>query len=154
MSADPRSSPTGRSLGGGLLVGVGLAATVDEVVFHQLLHWHLFYDRASSAAGLVSDGVFHAFGTVALVAGVFLLADLRRRGDVVRVRAWAGVLLGSGVFQVYDGLVQHKALGLHQIRYGVALLPYDLVWNGTGALLAVVGAALLLRRPARSPAAR
>jgi uncharacterized membrane protein len=147
VTSPPRTAAAARrSLGAGLLVGTGLAATLDEVVFHQLLHWHHFYDRGTSSAGLVSDGLFHAFGTVALVAGVFLLADLRRRGDGVPRRAWAGVLLGGGAFQVYDGLVQHKLLGLHQIRYDVDLLAYDLVWNGLGALLAVVGALLLLRR--------
>ena len=29
-------------------------------------------------------------------------------------------------FQLYDGLVQHKLFGLHQIRYGVDLLVYAL----------------------------
>ena len=46
----------------GALFGVGFAAFVDETVFHQLLHWHHFYDGSTSDAGLVSDGLFHAFG--------------------------------------------------------------------------------------------
>jgi len=25
-------------------VGIGVAGTLDEVVLHQLLHWHHFYD--------------------------------------------------------------------------------------------------------------
>jgi uncharacterized membrane protein len=59
-------------------------------------------------------------------------------------RLWAGALLGGGGFQVYDGLFQHKVLGLHQIRYGVDILPYDLVWNIAGGLGVVVGVLLLL----------
>src|SRR5256885_1697341 len=74
-----------RTLVSGLLLGVGFAAFVDEAVFHQLLHWHHFYDRSTSAAGLVSDGLFHAFGWFATVAALFLLADLRRRRT-----GWAG----------------------------------------------------------------
>src|SRR3712207_2072248 len=105
-----------RTLLSGLLLGVGVAAFVDETVFHQLLHWHHFYDRSTPAAGLVSDGVFHAFGWFATVAGLVLLAELRRR-DAVRAPVWWGALLvGLGGFQLYDGTVQHKLMRLHQIR--------------------------------------
>jgi uncharacterized membrane protein len=132
----------------GVLVGIGVAGFIDETVFHQLLHWHHFYDRGTSTAGLVSDGFFHAFSWTAVVVGLFLLADLHRRGATVPVRVWAGGLVGAGGFQLYDGLVQHKLLGLHQVRYGVDLLPYDLAWDVAGAVLLLAGL-LLLRRPAR-----
>lgn len=145
----PRPEPAARSTLSGVLAGLGLIAFVDETVFHQLLHWHHFYDRSTPEVGLVSDGVFHAVGFVAVVTGLFLLADLRRRATL-RVRRWVGgVLLGAGGFQLYDGLVQHKVLGLHQIRYGVDLLPYDLVWNVAAAVLLVVGAVLTRRASGR-----
>ena len=136
----------GRSTGAGVLIGVGVAGFIDETVFHQLLHWHHFYDRASSTAGLVSDGWFHAVSWFAVVAGLFLFADLRRRHATDVRRVWGGGLLGWGGFQVYDGLVQHKLLGLHQIRYGVDLWPYDVVWNAAGAIGVVVGLVLLRRQ--------
>lgn len=128
-----------------MLFGIGLASFVDETVFHQLLHWHHFYDRSTSDAGLVSDGLFHAFGWFAVVASLFLFADLRRRDGLHLARWVGGALLGTGAFQVYDGTVQHKLLGLHQIRYNVDLLAYDVVWNVVGGLLAVAGIVLLLR---------
>jgi len=142
------SSGARRSAGAGVLGGVGLAAFLDEVVFHQLLHWHHFYDRGTPAAALVSDGLFHAFGWVAVVASLFTYADLQRRGDTVRRRLVGGVLAGWGGFQLYDGLVQHKLLGLHQIRYGVDLLGYDVAWNVAGGVGLVAGL-LLLTRPSR-----
>jgi uncharacterized membrane protein len=40
-----------------VLAGVGLVGFIDETVFHQLLHWHHFYDKSTLAVGLVSDGV-------------------------------------------------------------------------------------------------
>ena len=58
-------------------------------------------------------------------------------------RLWAGALIGWGGFQVYDGLFQHKVLGLHQIRYNVDLTPYDLIWNIAGGVGLVVGIVLL-----------
>ena len=149
-SPAPRHPP-GRSTLSGVLAGLGLVAFVDETVFHQLLHWHHFYDRSTPDVGLVSDGLFHAFGFVAVVTGLFLLADLRRWHALV-VRRWVGgLLLGAGAFQLYDGLVQHKVFGLHQIRYGVDLLPYDLTWNVVAAVLAVAGVVLTAR--SRRPAA-
>ena len=113
----------------GVLVGVGVAAFVDETVFHQLLHWHHFYDRSTPEAGLV------------------WFAALRRRDDLRTARWVGGLLVGTGAFQLWDGTVQHKLLGLHQIRYRVELWPYDLAWNVAGALGLLIGLILLVRRP-------
>jgi uncharacterized membrane protein len=138
-----------RSLLAGVLIGIGIAAFLDETVFHQLLHWHHFYDRSTSDVGLVSDGLFHAFGWLAIVLGLFLFADLQRRRSAIPVRLWAGVLTGWGGFQLYDGVIQHKVLGLHQIRYAVPLVPYDLAWNIAGGGALVIGLLLLRRFPGR-----
>lgn len=153
MTTTAAGPATGRSVLAGVLIGVGVAAFIDETVFHQLLHWHHFYDGSTLEAGLVSDGFFHAGGWLAIVVGLFLFADLQRRHATVPKRVWGGGFLGWGAFQVYDGLFQHKVLGLHQIRYEVDLLPYDLAWNISGALGIVVGAVLLAGR-ARPMASR
>ncbi len=142
-----------RSLLSGVLVGIGIAGFVDETVFHQLLHWHHFYDKGTPEAGLVSDGLFHIGSWVAMVAGLFLFADLRRRDTWVRPRWIGGVLVGLGGFQLYDGTVQHKLFELHQIRYGVDITPYDVVWNAVAVALIVAGAVVLARSrvPAGGP---
>ena len=137
---DPRSSVLATAL-----VGIAVMAAVDEIVFHQLLGWHHFYDRSTPAVGLLSDGVLHAGELVAAVGGFFWYADLRRRGALAPTAGWGGALLGAGGFQLFDGLVDHKVLRVHQIRYGVDLLPYDLAWNAGAVLLLLAGAALVLR---------
>ena len=139
---------TRRSIWSGVLAGVGLVAFIDETVFHQLLHWHHFYDRSTLAVGLVSDGLFHAGGFIAVVGGLFLLADAHRRGSFVSKRWWGGLLIGVGGFQLYDGIVQHKLLGLHQIRYHVPIWPYDLTWNITAFIMILAGV-LLMKGDAR-----
>ncbi|GAA3739618.1 putative membrane protein [Spinactinospora alkalitolerans] len=131
----------GRSLAAAAVIGIGLMAAVDEIVFHQILAWHHFYDRSTPAVALLSDGLLHAGELIALVAGFFLFADLCRRRALHRRAAWAGLLLGLGCFQLFDGVIDHKVLRLHQVRYGVDLLPYDLAWNGAAVLLLVAGAA-------------
>jgi uncharacterized membrane protein len=134
-----------------MLVGVGAGGFVDEVVFHQFLHWHHFWDGGTQGAALASDGFLHAVVWTSIVAGLFWFADLRRREW--RPAPWlGGVLLGAGGFQLFDGLVDHKLLRLHQVRYGVPLWPYDLAWDVPGVVLLLAGAGLLLR--SRRTAAR
>jgi uncharacterized membrane protein len=124
------------------LLGVAAMAALDEIVFHQLLGWHHFYDGSTLRVGILTDGLLHAFELVAAVAGVFLLLDARRTGGVDGRVAGAGSAVGAGVFQLWDGVVDHKVLRLHQVRYDVDLLPYDLVWNLGGLALLVIGIAL------------
>jgi uncharacterized membrane protein len=139
------TAATGRNVLSGVLLGVGVAGFVDETVFHQLLHWHHFYDKSTPAVGLVSDGLFHAGSWFCTVAALFLVADLRRRGAFRLLPWWGGLLVGAGAFQLYDGTIQHKLLGLHQIRYHVDLTPYDWTWNAIAVVMIVIGAVLLLR---------
>lgn len=127
------------------VIGVGVMAAVDEIVFHQLLGWHHFYDHSTPEVGLMADGLLHAAELVMLVAGIFLVADLARRGALHRGAAAAGALLGAGAFQLFDGVVVHKVLRLHQVRYDVELLPYDAAWLASAVLLALAGTLLLLR---------
>ena len=78
------------------------------------------------------------------VASLFLVAALRHERAFWPRRFVAGWLSGAGFFQLYDGLVQHKVFGLHQIRYGVDLVPYDVVWNVVAAALLAAGIALVV----------
>ncbi len=129
----------------GILFGIGLIAFVDETVFHQLLRWHHFYDKSTTDIGLISDGIFHAFSWFATIAGLFLFADLRRRNGLIFQRWLGGVLLGIGVFQLYDGIIQHKWMRIHQIRYVDNVIVYDIVWNVSALIILLIGLYLLFR---------
>jgi uncharacterized membrane protein len=140
-----------RSLWAMSLIGSGVMAAVDEIIFHQVLGWHHFYDQATPAIGLLSDGLLHAAELIAIVAGFFLVAELLRRHVFAPLWAWSGFFLGAGVFQLFDGIIVHKVLRLHQIRYGVILLPYDVAWNLVGLALTLIGLALLVRARVTAP---
>jgi len=127
------------------MIGVGLMAGIDEIVFHQLLDWHHFFDRSTPTVGLVSDGLLHTAELLLLVGGFALVFDVCREQSFARREFWAAVLLGLGAFQLFDGVVDHKILRTHQIRYHVELLPYDLMWNAAGVLLLAAGGLLLWR---------
>jgi uncharacterized membrane protein len=132
------------SLVTGAMLGVGTMAAVDVVVFHLMLGWHHFYDRSTPAVGLLSDGLLQTGYLVLLVAGAFRLADSRRAGALFRRSAVAGFVTGLGAFQLFDGLVDHKLLRVHQVRYGVDVLPYDVGWIGASVLLLLAGGGLVL----------
>ncbi|WP_413362665.1 DUF2243 domain-containing protein [Robertmurraya sp. 2P01SA] len=134
-----KSNLSGRNLWSGSLFGLGLVAFFDEAVFHQILHWHHFYDKSSLSIGLVSDGLFHAFSWFATIGGLFLLADLKRRNAFVLKRWIGGMLLGGGGFQLYDGTIQHKLMRIHQIRYVENVIIYDFIWNIIAILLILIG---------------
>lgn len=143
---DSEAARLKRSMAAGALIGAGLMAALDEIVFHQVLGWHHFYDRATPAIALLSDGLLHAAELVAIVAGFFLFSELRHQRALALRSAWAGFFLGAGIFQLFDGLINHKVLRLHQIRYGIdALLPYDIAWNLAGLALLLIGLGLARR---------
>jgi uncharacterized membrane protein len=134
-----------RSLLTGAMIGVAVMAALDTIVFHQVLGWHHFYDRSTPDVGLLSDGLLQTAYLALLVAGFFRLADLRRRRTLARRSVWAGFVLGLGTFQLFDGTVDHKLLEVHQVRYAVDVVPYDLAWNGAAVALLVLGAVLAWR---------
>jgi len=126
-----------------------MMAAIDEVVFHQLLAWHHFFDWGTPAFSLLSDGLLHSAELILFVLGFFMFSRLYRRGALNRTAAWAGFILGMGAFQLFDGIVDHKLLRLHQIRYVENVLLYDVIWNGIALLLLLVGY-LLFRRARRT----
>lgn len=136
------------ALRSGVILGVGAMGAIDEIVFHQVLQWHHFYSDTTTSRQIVSDGLLHLFTLTMLILGALRLWRERRRlADVVTDRPFgAGVLLGLGGFQLFNGIVDHKILRLHQIREDTDdLLPYDLAWN-VGAVLLLVAGWLLWRR--------
>lgn len=136
-----------RSMIATILIGIGIMAAIDEIIFHQVLAWHHFFDRATPAIGLLSDGLLHSAELIFIVAGFFMFADLRRRHSLARTSAWAGFFIGLGSFQLFDGIVDHKVLWIHQVRYVENIWPYDLAWNAFGLVLLVIG--IVLARRAR-----
>ncbi|MBC6972795.1 DUF2243 domain-containing protein [Bacillus sp. Xin] len=134
-----------RNLWSGILFGLGLVAFIDETIFHQLLHWHHFYDKSTTDIGLVSDGFFHAFSWFATISSLFMFADLRRKNAFWLKRWWGGIMVGGGGFQLYDGIIQHKVMKIHQIRYVENVLIYDLIWNILASVITLIGILIVFR---------
>ncbi|HYI14857.1 MAG TPA: DUF2243 domain-containing protein, partial [Thermomicrobiales bacterium] len=123
---DPRSV-----LWASIPLGIGLIGAIDEIVFHQLLQWHNLYVDASERWRIFSDGLLHTFTLAMLFFGAYRLWQERQSFSAIVSSKpfWAGVLLGGGFFQLWDGVVDHKLLRLHPVREDAGdILVYDIAW--------------------------
>jgi uncharacterized membrane protein len=146
----------------GILLGIGLGGFVDGIVLHQILQWHHMLTSegsypATTVAGLETntlwDGLFHAATWVAVAAGLWVL--WRRTDDwrwAISGRAFVGwMLVGWGVFNVVEGVVDHHVLTIHHVREGAEPeWAYDVGFLAVGFTL-IVGGWLLARLDDRRP---
>ena len=105
---------------------------------------------ATTVAGLETntlwDGLFHAATWIAVAVGIWIL--WRRTTDwrwAISGRALIGwMLVGWGLFNLVEGIVDHQILGIHHVRETGNNLAWDLAFLAFGALL-VLGGWLLAR---------
>lgn len=136
---------------GGVLLGLGLGGFFDGIVLHQILQWHHMVSHVeeyptTTVAGLeantLGDGLFHAATWILSVAGLFLLwSALRQPNGAWSDRAFIGLLLiGWGLFNVVEGLIDHHLLELHHVRESSDnQLAWDLAFLAWGAAMLLGG---------------
>ena len=149
-----RAQQRGPVISSGILLGTGLGGFLDGILLHQILQWHNMLsshrpptDLVSMKYNMVWDGLFHAFTWIVTVLGVVRLFSAGKRADVVWSTSAliAGVLIGWGLFNFVEGLIDHQLLGIHHVHPGENELIWDLGFLGSGLVLIALGA-LLLRR--------
>lgn len=138
----------------GFLMGVGLGGFVDGIILHQVLQWHhLLTDEGDfpmdTVQGLegntVADGFFHMATWVFVLAGMLVTVNAWQRGRLAPPwRKHVGMLLvGWGVFNLVEGIIDHQILGIHHVRDDLGgPLSWDIGFLVFGALLVLVGWAL------------
>jgi uncharacterized membrane protein len=147
---------------GGILLGLGLGGFFDGIVLHQILQWHHMVTSAGHPADTLEnlefntllDGLFHLATYLFTVAGLIVLWRSARKPHFewsARL-LFAAMLIGFGLFNTVEGLINHQILGLHHVNETVPReqwLYWDigfLIW-GAGML---VGGWLLLRSAKRA----
>jgi uncharacterized membrane protein len=139
----------------GALLGAGLGGFFDGILLHQILQWHNMLSSRLPPTDLVSmkvnmfwDGMFHAATWVMTLVGLGLLWRALGRRDVARSsRVFAGsLLLGWGLFNVVEGIIDHQLLGLHHVHPGEAQLAWDLGFIAFGVVLLIAGGSLIRSR--------
>lgn len=114
---------TQRSLLSAGIFGFGFSGLVDVLVLHQVLQWHHLLSGIYSMntlpglrTNILADGLFSIGMLIIMGIGAGLLWQSERRTEVpLALRPLAGSsLIGLGMFDLYDALVDHALLGLHQ----------------------------------------
>jgi len=142
----------------GVLFGLGLGGLFDGIVLHQVLQWHHMVTSGGYPADSVRnlrfntflDGLFHLATYVFIVAGLLLLWRGAQQGQLL----WSGkmlagtLLMGFGIFNVVEGLVDHQLLGIHHVNETVPReqwIYWDLAFLLWGAAMILGGWALYRR---------
>jgi uncharacterized membrane protein len=144
----------GLVFGPALALGVGFGGFLDGIVLHQILGWHHVLSSRPGVdmrANELADGAFHALSWLVLLGGVVWLYSRLRQPPVAAAwprldqgpRPWRALVgpmvMGWGLFNLVEGLVDHHLLGLHHVRPGPGQLGWDLGFLAFGAALAATG---------------
>jgi|KBSMisStaDraftv2_1062788.scaffolds.fasta_scaffold787308_1 uncharacterized membrane protein len=113
-------------LSAGIFFGLGLGGFFDGIVLHQILQWHHMLTSDGYPANSIHnlqvntlwDGVFHAATYVFVVIGLVLLWRNAHRDHVWwSTKLLVGtMLIGFGLFNVIEGVVDHHVLGIHHVN--------------------------------------
>ncbi len=136
----------------GIMLGLGLGGFVDGILLHQILQWHHMLSSSRPIAtvsdvelNMVWDGLFDAATWLFTVIGIALLWRAGAREDVPwSLNTFLGSLLvGAGLFNFVEGLIDHQILGIHHVKPGPNELAWDIGFLASGVILAVAGWLLL-----------
>ena len=130
---------------------MGFGGFLDGILLHQILQWHHMLTStddhpATTVAGLedntLADGLFHSLTFVAALTGLWLLWGALRRGAEVSGRQLLGLMLvGWGLFNLVEGLIDHQLLTVHHVNSDNVVL-WDTLFLVLGAALLTAGVAL------------
>lgn len=137
----------------GVVLGLGQAGFFDGIVIHQLLQWHHMFTSVETdrtVAGLelntLGDGLFHLFDYLLTLIGIGLLWRVAKRDDVSHsTSVFVGALLiGAGLFDFVEGLIDHQILGIHHVKPGPNEFAWDMGFLALGLGLIGLGWAIAL----------
>jgi uncharacterized membrane protein len=140
----------------GIFLGLGLGGFFDGIVLHQILQWHHMLTSAGYPPESVEnlkfntlwDGLFHASTYIFVVIGLIILWRAAHRVHLW----WSGkmligaILIGFGIFNVVEGIVNHHLLGIHHVNETVPMeqwIYWDIGFLVWGLAMLMGGWALL-----------
>lgn len=107
-----------------IILGIGLGGFIDGILFHQILQSHNMLsnkipatDYVGKSINMAWDGIFHVFCLVVVFIGMVLLWKLLYKTDVDRSEKlfYGGLLLGWGLFNIVEGVLNHHVLKWHNV---------------------------------------
>jgi uncharacterized membrane protein len=145
----------------GIILGVGLGGFVDGILLHQVLQWHHMLSSSETAnvdigsypvttvhglqMNTLWDGFFHTITWLAVLIGLGILYSriTHSRGRIWASKVlWGWVLVGWGIFNLVEGIMDHHLLGIHHVISGEYQTLADILFLIFGTLLIAGGWAL------------
>lgn len=132
----------------GLAIGIGMGGFVDGILFHQIFQFHNMLSAKISTNTLVGakvnmvwDGLFHSLVWVITALGIWLLwKALNRPGTLSSGKALVGsMLMGWGLFNVVEGIINHHILHLHHVYELMGLSVWDYAFLVWGVVMTAAG---------------
>jgi uncharacterized membrane protein len=143
-------------LSAGILFGIGLGGFFDGIVLHQVLQWHHMLSSWYPITSIPNielntlwDGIFHSTTYVVVVIGLFILWRTAHRQHIY----WSNKLLlgtllvGFGLFNLVEGVVDHQLLGVHHVNERVPReqwIYWDIGFLAWGVAM-IIGGGLLVK---------
>lgn len=139
-----------------IVTGIGLGGFFDGIVFHQILQVHEMLSNKiavnnylGKSINMFWDGIFHAFCFVVVIIGVILLWKLLTRTDADRSGKLfsGGLVLGWGLFNIVEGVIDHQILKLHNVielsaNHDIA----NYTFLASGVVMLIIGYILINQR--------
>jgi uncharacterized membrane protein len=131
------------------LLGIGLGGFVDGILFHQILQLHNMLSAKLPPTSLVNvevnmvwDGLFHALTWVMTATGLGMLWHAMGQRDVPHsTRTFlGGLVLGWGLFNFVEGIIDHAILGIHHVVENGNHVLWDGVFLASGVAMIAIGA--------------
>ena len=132
----------------GMVIGIGMGGFVDGILFHQILQIHNMLSTRISTNTLIGaktnmvwDGLFHALVWIATAAGIIMLWKAVKRADVLLSgqALFGSTLLGFGLFNFVEGIIDHHILNLHHVYERIGSSIWDYVFLASGVALVLTG---------------
>jgi uncharacterized membrane protein len=142
----------------GILIGIGMGGFVDGIVLHQIAQWHNMLSNIipphtmdAMRVNMTWDGLFHALTWVITLVGILQLRSAAyARDPIPSLRAFTGqLILGWGIFNLVEGVIDHQLLGIHNVREVPNYTVYNLTFLAIAGVLFILIGWLLMRAGSR-----
>ena len=129
-------------------LGIGMGGFFDGIVFHQILQIDNMLSNRVPPTTLVNveinmfwDGLFHAFCYVVIIAGLWMLwGAVTWRDALLSGHTFVGgMVMGRGIFNLVEGIIDHEILGIHHVLQNGNRLLWDLAFLAWGLAMIVIG---------------
>jgi uncharacterized membrane protein len=132
----------------GIALGIGMGGFVDGILFHQIFQFHNMLSAkiptdeiVGAKVNMVWDGVFHSFVWIVTAIGLVILYRAAKRADVrfSDTTFIGSLLMGWGLFNFVEGVIDHHILQLHHVYERAGLSIWDYGFLAWGAVMILAG---------------